>query len=447
VTSNRIDNAIHYVLRFTGQQAGSVRYARNILWSFFEKFIKFLAELLIGFYIARMLGVSNFGVLNYAISFIVMFQGIASLGLSEILTRELITYGNQKSQILSTALFLRVVVAIFFVVVINLISWFEFPQVRLILFIVSLSLVFRSFESLIYYFQSIVKSEKVSRIQITRTILISLAKIYLIYRNAGVVSFAWVYSIEWFIIAIGLVMAYLKTEPGHQWKVGWKWGKRLLLNSWTLMLSAAAVNIYMRMDQVMIRQMINDTEIGYYAAAVRLTEFWYIIPMILCGTLFPALLNARKISKELYQTRLLMLNAFLFWTSFILALLISPWAYELITLLYNETYGPASIVLAIHIWSAIFTFLGVSGSYWLMAENLQHVSLLRTTIGLVVNFVLNILLIPTYGAAGAAVATLVTQVLATTASLLLLAKTRKLLAIQYRSIYYPAEWMVKRMRK
>jgi O-antigen/teichoic acid export membrane protein len=447
VTSNRIDNAIHYVLRFTGQQAGSVRYARNILWSFFEKFIKFLAELLIGFYIARMLGVSNFGVLNYAISFIVMFQGIASLGLSEILTRELITYGNQKSQILSTALFLRVVVAIFFVVVINLISWFEFPQVRLILFIVSLSLVFRSFESLIYYFQSIVKSEKVSRIQITRTILISLAKIYLIYRNAGVVSFAWVYSIEWFIIAIGLVMAYLKTEPGHQWKVGWKWGKRLLLNSWTLMLSAAAVNIYMRMDQVMIRQMINDTEIGYYAAAVRLTEFWYIIPMILCGTLFPALLNARKISKELYQTRLLMLNAFLFWTSFILALLISPWAYELITLLYNETYGPASTVLAIHIWSAIFTFLGVSGSYWLMAENLQHVSLLRTTIGLVVNFVLNILLIPTYGAAGAAVATLVTQVLATTASLLLLAKTRKLLAIQYRSIYYPAEWMVKRMRK
>jgi O-antigen/teichoic acid export membrane protein len=447
VTFSRIDNAIHYVLRVTGQQVGSVRYARNILWSFFEKFIKFLAELLIGFYIARMLGVSNFGVLNYAISFTVMFQGIASLGLSEILTRELINYSNQKSQILCTALFLRIAAAIFLVVILNLISWFELPQVRLMIFIVSLSLVFRSFESLIFYFQSIVKSEKVSRIQITCTILISITKIYLISSNAAVMSFAWVYSIEWAIIGIGLLMAYLKAEPHHQWIVVWKWGKKLLLSSWTLMLSAAAVNIYMRMDQVMIRQMINDTEIGYYAAAVRLTEFWYIIPMILCGTLFPAILNARKISKELYQTRLLMLNAFLFWTSFIIALFISPWAYELITLLYDETYGPASTILAIHIWSAIFTFLGVSGSYWLMAENLQHISLLRTTIGLVVNFLFNILLIPTFGAVGAAAATLVTQILATTASLFLLASTRKLLVIQFRSIYYPAEWIVKQMRK
>jgi len=81
--------------------------------------------------------------------------------------------------------------------------------------------------------------------------------------------------------------------------------------------------------------------------------------------------------------------------------------------------------------------MGVSGTFWLMAENLQYVSLIRTLLGLMVNISLNIILIPKFGGMGAAISMLVTQIFATTISLLFLRKTRSLLKIQARSIYYP----------
>lgn len=432
-----------YLLDFIQNQPGSKKYTKNVFWLLSEKAVKFLAELLVGFYIARSLGVVNFGTLNYAISLTILFQGTATLGLSEILTRELLHFRNQRGKILGTSLFLRLLAAIIFILVINLIAWSETHEVRFVLFIISLSLFFRSFEILTFYFQSKVNSQKVAEVQILCTLLVSLIKVYLVHQGYGIVSFAWVYSFEWFIISIGLVIAYFKHASEDKWFIEKTWAKKLIGNSWTLMLSAAAVNIYMRIDQVMIREMISDKENGYFSAALRLTEFWYVIPMILCSTLFPAILNARRIDRKLYEKRMLALNAFLFWVSITIAITISSISSDLVVLLYNEDYSPSSSILAIQIWSLSFSFFGVSGSYWLMAENLQHFSLIRTLLGLAVNLLLNFVLIPDYGAVGAAIATLVTQAFAASFSLLLLRKTKSLWNIQLKSIIYPFQWLLK----
>lgn len=436
-----INRAKEFLLSHIQTQLGSIKYSKNVFWLLTEKAVKFLAELIVGFYIARSIGVLNFGTLNYAISLSVLFQGISTLGLSEILTRELINFKNQQGKILGTALLLRLCAAVVFILLINLITTREESDIRLIVFIISLSLLFRSFEILTFYFQSKVESQHVARVQIVCTFIISIIKIYLVHQNYGVISFAKVYSLEWFLIALGLTLAYIKNDSKKKWSFRLNWTKKLISNSWSLMLSAAAVNLYMRIDQVMIREIIGDTENGYYAAALRLTEFWYIFPMILCSTFFPALLNARKLDWNLYQKRMLALNSFLFWASIIIAIIISPFAENIILLFYDKEYAPSSLVLSIQIWSLSFSFLGISGSYWLLAENLQYFSLIRTLIGLLVNLLFNFLLIADYGAVGAAFATLITQISATTLSLLLLKKTRELLILQLRSILYPLNWL------
>jgi O-antigen/teichoic acid export membrane protein len=431
------DRAFHITATYFQEQPWKRDYERSVLWSFTDKGIKFLAELLIGFYLATSLGVANFGVFNYAISFVVLFQGISTLGLSDLLTREFVNQREQQNKILSTSLLMRLVASLCFAAIINFATRNDELTVRQSIFAISLSLVFRSFEVLIYYFQSIVKSEWVAKIQIVTTILISLAKILLISINAQITSFAWVYTVEWVLIALGLFYIYKRTQYKKSWQVAFPFAKKLFLESWPLMVSSIAINIYMRMDQIMLRDLHGNAENGLYAAALRLTEIWYVIPTVIGSIVFPALLNARNRDLRLYEDRLLKLNAFMFWVSFSLACMIAPFSEFLMVNLYNENFQKSGTILSIQIWSGIFSFMGVSGTFWLMAENLQYVSLIRTLLGLMVNVSLNTMLIPKFGGIGAAISMLVTQLFATTLSLIFLKKTRVLLKIQARSIFYP----------
>jgi O-antigen/teichoic acid export membrane protein len=426
-----------FVSKYIGGDKSRLNYAAGAFWLFVEKGIKFLAELLVGFYLARHLGAEKFGLLNFAVSYVILFQGISTLGFNEILVRELMHYQNQRSAILSTALLLRFAASFFFIFCIQLFAIpFDMPS-RVLVFIISLSIFFRSFEIFTPYFQSVVKAEQVAFVQIAITVIGSALKILFIRLGSDLTYFAWVYTAEWLLLGAGLYTIYRINRNDWKWTFRKNWSMRLLKNSWYLMLSAAAVNLYMRLDQVMIRQMVDDSANGFYSAAVRLSEIWYILPTILCAILFPAILNARKKDTALYNVRMEQLNAFLFWLALIISVTLAPFSDELIVLLYGAEYAPAGIVLKYHIWSSIFVFFGVSSGYWLIAEKFEKVSLYRTLAGLSINLVLNFLLIPRYGIVGAAVATLIGQITASVICMLLIKRTRGIIFIQAKSIFYP----------
>jgi len=165
--------------------------------------------------------------------------------------------------------------------------------------------------------------------------------------------------------------------------------------------------IYMRIDQVMIKNMLGSKEVGYYAAAVKLSEAWYFIPMAITTSLFPAIINAKKQSEKLYYSRLQQLYDLMIWIAVAIALptaFLSPW---IIKIVYGKEYLPAASVLSISIWSGVFMFIGVASSKWFIVENNIHALLYRTISGAFTNVTLNILLIPIIGINGAAIATLI----------------------------------------
>ena len=430
-----------------GKSLRGTNYSTGVVWLFADKGFKFLAELVVGFYLARYLGANQFGLLNFSISFVILFQGISTLGLNEILVRELLQNQDAKTKILSTALSMRFFAAIAFIVVIQVIALSLDPTARLLILAISVSLLFRSFEIFTPYFQSVVQAERVALSQMIVTLVGSVLKILCIILKKDLVWFAWIYSLEWLILAIALFTLYVKTTNFWQWKFELTWSRRLLKGAWYLMLSAAAVNLYMRVDQVMISHMIGTVANGQYAAAVRLSEVWYIFPTILCAIFFPAILNARNSDRTLYKNRLMMLNAFLFWFALVLALILTPLAEPLILAVYGREYLPSANILSVHIWSSIFVFLGVSSGYWLIAENMEKVSLYRTIAGLAVNLTLNYLLLPRYGAVGAAMAGLSAQVSAAIIWMLLFPATRQIVRIQAASIVYPFRIILTSIKK
>jgi O-antigen/teichoic acid export membrane protein len=192
----------------------------------------------------------------------------------------------------------------------------------------------------------------------------------------------------------------------------------------------------MRIDQIMIKEMLGKREVGLYSAAVRLSEAWYFIPIIITSSLFPSVVNAKKVSESLYYSRIQHLYSFMFLLSFSIALLMTFLSDWMMVLLYGEAYREAGQVLMINIWAGVFVFLGVASSKWFLSEGLQNLLTVNTVIGAIVNVILNFILIPKYGICGAAIATVISQSIASYFMNFLFSETRSNFLRLTKSIVY-----------
>ena len=396
------------------------KYALNTSWLLFEKLTRIVVGLVVGiWFVAKYLGAERFGQLDYARSFVMLFSAFAALGLHEIITRELVKFPEKTNKILGTSLVLRLAGASLIFLLINALSFvFSFENFissflgisqskedMYLILVSSLMLFFTSFDVINFYFQAKVKSKFVVQVTIVAMILGAISKLVAIYLQLDLIYFAVLISMEFLLMALGLLWI-AKKEKLHffDWKFDKKIALGLLKDSYPLMLSSAMVVLYMRTDQVMIKQMLGDFENGNYAMALRLSESWYFVPVIISASVFPAIINAKKKSKYLYSKRLQQLFDMLVLIGLVVAIATNLVADELM-LFIDENFSGGASVLKIHIWGGILVALGVSSGKWLLIENLTKIALWRTILGAILNIMLNWYLIPIYGINGAAWAT------------------------------------------
>jgi PST family polysaccharide transporter len=201
-----------------------------------------------------------------------------------------------------------------------------------------------------------------------------------------------------------------------------------------LAIAGMAVVLYMKIDQVMLGEMLGDRDVGLYSAAIRLSEVWYFIPVSIVTSVSPSLFEAKKISAALYYQRLGRLSRLVALIALAIAVPMTFASGYLMTTLYGSEYKDAGTVLAVHIWAALFVFLGVAQNPWTVSEGLTKLALLRTSLGAAANIFLNLLLIPTYGPTGAAIATTVSYALSAVILNALSPKTRMIFTLQLSSM-------------
>ena len=407
--------------------SGSKRYFANTSWLLFERISRMVITLLVGIYIARYLGPSNYGLLSYAQSFVVLFSAIATLGLDNIVVRDLVGNEKKRDELLGVTFILKVAGSILLLGILAVVVRFTTNDnfTNLLIFIIALAIIFQSFNAIDFYFRSKVLAKYAVYARTASVVSSAIIKFLLIYFKMGLIYFAAVTVIESVILAIVLIIMYTKQKLNiFNWRIKFDLAKRLLKDSWPLILSGIAISIYMRIDQVMIKEMVDTKGVGNYAVAVRLSEVWYFIPMAITSSVFPAIINAKKIGEKLYYGRLQKLYDLMTWLAVGIALPITFLANDIIRLLFGIQYQDAAGVLRIYIWAGIFVFLGVASSQYLIAENYTRVSFFVTFMGMIANVILNIILIPKYGINGAATATLLSQFMVAF-SIILIPKTRK----------------------
>jgi O-antigen/teichoic acid export membrane protein len=399
------------------EQEAFQKYVKNTGWLLVGK----LLSLVVGFIIARYLGPYAFGDLSFADAFAALFAAVGTLGLDSFIIREIIQHPDKRDEILGTSLVMRLA-ANAVLIPLAILTYLAFRQLStnetevslaLLIALCSSAALFKSFNIIDSYFQSQVASKYVVHVQNVCLLLTTGVKIALIYNHAPVLYFAGALVFDSAILAIGLLFIYKRKQVNlHTWTFNWARAKSLIQQSWPLILTAVMISIYMKIDQVMLKS-AGSKIVGIYSAAARISESWYFIPVAIVTSVFPAIIHARKTDIERYHKRLQNLYDLLVGISLPVAILVSIFANQIIHLLYGNPYQGAGILLSIHIWSGIFVFLGSASSQFLLAEGYTLISFSRTAFGALVNVLLNLWLIPIYGALGASIATLIAYASAT----------------------------------
>ena len=390
--------------------AGFQKYLKNTGWMFFGRFVTLGISFFIGIYIARYLGPANYGLLNYVMSFVGLFGFLASFGVEGIVSREIIKDHDKKDELIGTAFYIKLIgsfIAILSVFAVSLFTTKDIFTLGLI-WIFSLSFIPQAFGVIEIYFQSQVLSKKVVSAQIISNVLSVVLKIICITFDKGIFWLTLIFLIEASIHGTILLFSFRKFGNHiRDWRFNAGIAKSILKDSWPLMLSSVAIGIFMKIDQVMIKNMLGNEQAGIYAVAVKLSEAWYFIPVLICGSLSPSIMKAYSISKELFESRIKKLYSLMFWSSFAIAIITTFLAYPIIKILFGDYYLGSVIVLQIYIWAGISVFLGVVLGQFLLANNLTKIGFYNTLLGLLTNIILNIILIPIFGISGAAFATLI----------------------------------------
>lgn len=389
---------------------GFTKYLKNSGWLLFARLFTLVVAFFTTIYVIRYLGPENYGILSYAVSFVSLFGFIASLGIDQIVYREMVKRPDDEGVILGSAFVLKILgglAATSIAIGVALLSGAS--QIELILIsIIALTLLGGAGQIITYAYQARIQSKYPALIILVISIILAIAKLLIVYFDKGIIYFALVLVLESILYTAFYVILYKRHfNKFNEWRIDKVTARVMFSNSWPLMLSAVSIMIYSRIDQVMIRHYIDTTAVGIYDAAVRLSDVWYVIPNVLLAALFPAIINAQKSSLGLFRKRIHLCAAFLVALNLLIILPTNLLAHHIIDILFGNAFTASANILTIYIWSLLGFSLGQLMNTYLIAENYVFIYL-YTSIGTVlVNIGLNMLLIPQYGINGAALATLV----------------------------------------
>lgn len=377
----------------------------NSSWLLADRLLRMSLALLVGAWVARHLGPGRYGELAYAIALVAFVTPLAMLGLEAIVVRDVAQEPGSAPTILGTAFALRMAAGIVAGVAIVIACAVLRPgdtTVIAMVAILALSLVLQSSDVVDLWFQSQARSKLTVVSRAIAYCSASLVKIGLILSNAPLWTFALALLGDTLLASIALVVVYRLSPCQARWRWDPALAQRLLKEGWPFMLAGLSVALYMRVDQVLLRELSDPRQLGLYSAILPLSQALHMVPMTVCMSLFPRMAMLRRENPEAYERRSLQLFTLMAWSGLsvsVVTALCAPW---LVSILLGSGFAEAVPVLRWHALTNLFVFLGVAQSVTIVNDRQSHISLIKTICGAAVSVALNFALVPKWGAIGAA---------------------------------------------
>ena len=388
------------------------REIKNAGWIIGERVVQMMLTFLISILSARYLGPNNYGSLNYTASFITFVSSIATLGMDGVVIKKMIAHSDKEGDFLGGGMILRLVSSVLCsAVVVGAVAFLNPGDKEKIILVLlqSIQLLFQAVNLLDSWFQRYLKSKYISIAKAMASIVVLGYKLWLLATAKSVVWFAFSNSLTSIIVAIVLLIFYWKSRaPVLKCNVGA--GLLVLNDSYHYILSGLMVALYGQMDKIMIGKMLSDADVGLYASATAICGMWIFVPIAIINSFRPTILALRQ-SGHLasYHRRLRQLYSCIIWLCIGVSTVVFILAPVIVSIMYGEMYMGAVRTLRIAIWSETFSMIGTARGIWILAEDKNKYVKYYLVIGVAINLLLNVLLIPLWGIEGASLATLITQ--------------------------------------
>jgi len=386
------------------------RVIDNTGWVLAERVLRYTIGFLVGVWIARYVGPSDYGLLNYAAAFVGVLTFMSTLGLDSLAVRDMVQNPGASGEILGTLLLMRLAGGV--LLIIGAVAGLMILQpgdsrAPTLVLLVSLAQLLQAFDSIDCWFQSIMSSRSTVFAKAAALLSMSAVRVVLILAQAPLVAFAWAILAESTLLALAMLAAYrLSGQRLTSLRTALARAKQLVTGGWPLMLSAAVVAVYSRIDQVMLGQMAGFPEVGAYAVAVRIVEVSYVVPAVIVSSIFPAMIQSLELGRDVFEARIQKLYDLMLWMGVAVALPLSILAPLIVHTVAGDAYAAASPPLALLAWMPVWVFLGLARQKWLLAENALKAAMAIEIAACVLNVLGNLVLIPRHGATGAAMASL-----------------------------------------
>ncbi|MGB8522239.1 MAG: flippase [Candidatus Acidiferrales bacterium] len=377
--------------------------------------------------LARYLGSEKLGEFGAIYAYATLFGWLATFGIDTIMAREASIDRNQAANILRTGTMLCLLFAIGATILSLAIAPFAGYKGHLhflLIFAVMEMLLLSPLRLSGVVFQVDLKQWYSVGINLLRQFLWLLLVLALAWAQAPLIT-----VVVWrFIVATLeaiLIWGISRRFLSQLSEVRTDRARMYLASAAPIAFSSLLASVYMRIDQVMLHNMVNDSILGQYVAAVRVSEMFEMLPAALMASLVPILSTSAK-DHEVFRTYLDRTFRYFLVLACGICVVITIGAGSIVNILYGKQFAASAPLLAVLIWSEASTFFGTVVVSAMVATNLQKYLLVPTAAGALSNVALNFYLIPRYAALGAAWATLISYSLAWFAVLLAFRQTRSL---------------------
>lgn len=387
---------------------------KNTLWLFIGEILGRLLRAIIIIYAARVLGAEGWGVFSYALTLAGLFGVFSDIGMSAIMTREGIRDPQQRNNYISTTFVLKLIFTIIsaLLVIIGAPLITRIPEALPLLPIIALLLIFdniRDFTIALNRAFEKMEREAITKIMMNSSIVI--LGIFFLIKSPTSTSLAYAYTIGSGLsvfVAIFFIREHLATLFRH---ITPSLIKPILISAWPMGLMTLLGTIMISTDTVMLGWFMNASDVGLYSAALRPIYLLYALPGLIASAIFPTLARLAKKENEKFRKA--------FEQSITMGLLIAlPIACggiiigtTLIKTMFGVEYISSTFAFQILLLTLLTSFPTTIVGNALFAYDAQRSFTLYLIIGALGNMVLNIVLIPSYGIIGCAIATLVTQLI------------------------------------
>lgn len=387
------------------------KVVKNAGWIIAGKVANKLLAFVVGVFAARYLGPGNYGLINYAAAYATFFASLCTLGINSILVKNFVDYPEQEGETIGTTLLLRAVSSLFsalaIVGIVSVVDKGE-PLTVAVVALYSIGLIFQVFDTLNYWFQSRLQSKYSAIAELVSYAAMSAYKIILLALGKSVEWFAVASALDYIVLAVFLLIAYFRSG-GVRFCCSLKKARELLQSSYSFIIAGLMVSVYACTDKLMLKQMLGADAVGHYSLASTVSVSWAFLLSAVIDSLYPEIVQSFRKDRLRYERKNRQLYAIVIYASLFVSALICLIAKPFVVTLYGEKYLAAVMPLRIVVWYTAFSYLGVARNAWMVCENQQKYLKYLYISAAALNVVLNLALIPLWGASGAAAASLITQ--------------------------------------